>query len=387
MSKIRLLVVDIDNAGVGKYRFQDPHIMLQKMFNDEIHVDIISKPPIHLKDFYLKYDGIFMLSSMITHDSIFKSLENMKSDGLKIILDMDDYWRLPFMHPNHKVMESKWQVLVSRLKIADLITTTTIHLARAISKYNKNVAVIPNAINPNESQFTINNNNSDKVRVGWVGGSSHLEDFKPLRGMFNKLSQMKNVQIVMCGFDNQLLNPNTGEITKTDYPKTWLECEYIFTNMYDLDENYTRYLLKPTKEEYNNINEQRYRRIWSKPISQYGTCYNDIDIVIAPLTVNEFNKMKSQLKVLEAGFHKKPVVASLIEPYTIDCIHGQNAFLIDDKKNHKDWFKYVKQLILDESLRKKMGEELYNTISSKYNLENVTKNRMKFYKTIFENGK
>ncbi len=53
-----------------------------------------------------------------------------------------------------------------------------------------------------------------------------------------------------------------------------------------------------------------------------------------------FNRVKSQLKVIEAGFYKKAIVASNIGPYTIDLKHSLengnfvdgNAILVDEKR-------------------------------------------------------
>ncbi len=49
------------------------------------------------------------------------------------------------------------------------------------------------------------------------------------------------------------------------------------------------------------------------------------------LNKSEFNSYKSQLKIIESGFHKKPIIASETMPYTIDL---KNAYkegkLLDD---------------------------------------------------------
>jgi hypothetical protein len=69
----------------------------------------------------------------------------------------------------HKINEK----IVSILKVVKYVTTTTTIFADEIKKYNKNVFVLPNAINPNEPQFKEKNVESDKLRFGWLGGSSH----------------------------------------------------------------------------------------------------------------------------------------------------------------------------------------------------------------------
>jgi hypothetical protein len=212
MDKIKLLVLDVSNAGVGKFRFRDPHIMLQKHFMDDFLVDIITNPPLHDKDFSSQYDAVFAQGSLLMKDDIFALFEELKRDGMKIIIDLDDYWRLPRTHAMYQKMEQQYKIMVSRLVVADLITTTTKFLAEKISKYNKNVAVLPNAINPKEKQFKPNPTKSERVRIGWAGGSSHLEDLKLLRGMANQMITFKQqpCQMVMCGFNNLSRNVGNG---------------------------------------------------------------------------------------------------------------------------------------------------------------------------------
>ena len=385
MSKVKVLVVEVKNAGVGKFRFSEPHITLQKNHKDEFIVDIMDNPPIEDKDFISFYDIIVLQATIVMNDKLFKILEKLKAQGLKIVLDIDDYWRLSPNHPMYRKMEEEYKKLVERLKIADLITTTTVNLAKEILRYNKNVKVLENAINPEEEQFISNTIESNKIRIGWAGGSSHLEDLKCLGGLSNRIhnNHYNEAQLVMAGFDNKIRNIQTGEITVSKRPQLWMQCEMLFTNNYKMkDDNYIHYLLNPREEEYENIEEQSYKRIWSKPIHSYAKCYNEIDIVLAPLQVNNFNKMKSQLKVLEAGFHKKPLIASEIYPYQIDIIHGKNGFLVPEKKNHKEWYEYSKKLMNSETMRKEMGEALYETVKDKYDLNNVTRKRASLYKNL-----
>jgi glycosyltransferase involved in cell wall biosynthesis len=102
--------------------------------------------------------------------------------------------------------------------------------------------------------------------------------------------------------------------------------------------------------------------------------------------------MKSQLKVIEAGFYKKALIASEIGPYTIDLKHclkeGQfvdgNAILVNESRNHSDWNKAIKKLIQNPNMIKDMGERLYETVKDTYNLENVTKERASWYKSLIK---
>ena len=103
-----------------------------------------------------------------------------------------------------------------------------------------------------------------------------------------------------------------------------------------------------------------------------------------------FNRMKSQLKVIEAGFFNNALIASDLGPYTIDLKHclknGEfvdgNAMLVNENRNHSDWAKYIEKLVKNPNLAKDMGERLYETVKDKYDLNIVTKTRAEFYKSI-----
>jgi glycosyltransferase involved in cell wall biosynthesis len=102
--------------------------------------------------------------------------------------------------------------------------------------------------------------------------------------------------------------------------------------------------------------------------------------------------MKSQLKVIEAGFYKKALIASNVGPYTIDLKHALkngeftdgNALLVDNARNHSDWAKNIKKLVENPSMIVDLGERLYETVKDKYDLNNVTRERYQFYKSLIK---
>lgn len=387
MSKIKIMVLDVGNAGVGKFRFRDPHITLQKNHGDEFHVDIVNNPDFE-KGEHKGYQAVIAQGSLLMKDELYDLFKFLKKEGLKLIFDLDDYWKLPTTHGMYKTMQKQGNVLVKRLAIADLVTTTTKNLAYKLTRYNKNVTVLPNGVNPKEKQFQANPTKSERVRVGWVGGSSHYDDLTLLRGLSTKLQSLsKPTQMVMAGFDNRTTDPQTGKIVTVNRPIVWMNCEKLFTSNYRIkDKNYLSYLANPQPQQYHDIENQDYKRIWTKPVNKYATAYNEIDIALAPLKDNVFNSMKSQLKVIEAGFHKKPIVASDIYPYQLDIKHGVNGYLVQEKKAHKLFPKFVKKLVNSKDLRDEIGGKLYETVKDKYDINNITKKRAQIYKKIINNG-
>jgi len=300
------------------------------------------------------------------------------------------------------------EILKCNLKISRNIITTTPVFANEISKTNKNVFVLPNAINPKEKQYQNNSEKSDRIRIGWLGGSSHIKDLEILKGLMSKLKSdglLDKIQFVLCGFDLRgtmtMIDQKTGEQKQRPIkPKesVWYQYEKIFTDDYNiLSEDYKKFLLSFENEEYDNVSNEPYRRVWTKPITSYASNYNLFDISLAPLKESTFNKVKSQLKVIEAGFHKKAIIAQDFGPYQIDVKNAYekggnineegNGLLIPTSKNHKFWYSHLKKLILNPKLITKLGENLYNTVNGKYDMKSVCKDRKELYSKLVSEKK
>jgi glycosyltransferase involved in cell wall biosynthesis len=402
MSKIKVLVVPSDRTGVGKFRSVDPHIFLQNLYPDEFHVDIIYDVPLDDLSFWKEYQIIAFHRSL--HPDFEKSynlIQELNKLGIATVADIDDYWMPGKEHPIHDIIASSKinEKIVANLKVAKYVTTTTTLFADEIKKINKNVFIFPNAINPKESQFCEPTLESDKLRIGWLGGSSHLYDLELLNQSFSKLSHLKdNLQYVLCGFDTRgsvtEINKETGEHKKRNInpdETVWATYEKIFTQNYSIvSPEYKKYLLNYKEEVFENELKESYVRVWTRPVNSYAKNYSKFDVSLSPIKNHMFNRMKSQLKVIEAGFYKKALIASNLGPYTIDLKHclqngnfvDGNAFLVDENRNHSDWAKFIEKLLKNPNLVKDMGERLYETVKDRYDLNVVTKNRAEFYKSI-----
>jgi glycosyltransferase involved in cell wall biosynthesis len=404
MEKINVLVLPSDTSGVGKFRSVDPHVKLQNLYPNDFHVDIDYTPKINDDNYWKKYQIVhFHRSIGQEYDSCPELIEKLKGMGIIVIADIDDYWLPTKEHPIHQlILENKLhEKIVKNLKASSYVITTTEIFADEIRKFNKNVVVFPNAIDPNESQFKEPTLPSDKIRVGWLGGSSHLHDLKLMDGTVSKLSSLQDkLQYFVCGFDTRgtvtEINQQTGEkVQRTIKPEetVWIKYEKIFTNDYKIvTPKYKEFLDKFKEGEYQGWENENYVRVWTKPVTSYAKNYSKFDISLAPIQNHIFNRMKSQLKVIEAGFYKKALIASNVGPYTIDLKHalnqGQftdgNALLVDNARNHSDWSKNIKKLVGNPNMIVDLGERLYETVKDKYDLNQVTKTRYEFYKSLIK---
>jgi len=402
MSKIKVLVVPSDRTGVGKFRSVDPHIFLQNLYPDDFHVDIVYEPPYDDVNYWTQYQIVsFHRSIGPDFEKAHRLIQMLNSLGVITVCDIDDYWMPGKEHPIHDIIKVHKinEKITANLKVAKYVTTTTSLFADEIRKLNKNVVVFPNAINPNESQFKEPTLESDRLRIGWLGGSSHLHDIQLLDQGFGKIFSLKDkLQYVLCGFDTRgsvtEINAQTGEQTKRNilpHETVWAQYEKIFTQNYSIvSDEYKKHLINYNQESYTGNPDEPYLRVWTKPVTSYTKNYAKFDVSLSPIKNTMFNRMKSQLKVIEAGFYKKALIASDLGPYTIDLKHcmknGEfvdgNAMLVNENRNHADWPKFIEKLVKNPNLAKDMGERLYETVKDKYDLNVVTKTRAEFYKSI-----
>jgi hypothetical protein len=116
-----MLVTTIDSAGVGFFRMKAPHIHLQEMFQDDIHIDIIE-----ISDFtditkYKDYNIIFCHRSL-TPDigatpEIYKRLKQQNPNQI-IIGDIDDHWLVDPSHGLYQII--KFQQIDKKIEIDNL---------------------------------------------------------------------------------------------------------------------------------------------------------------------------------------------------------------------------------------------------------------------------
>lgn len=401
MKKSKILVVPSDRTGVGYYRSTKPHIHLQEMYSDIFHVDIDYNPNLDDVDYLKQYDLIHYHRAIGDYTKTKETLEKLDNLGIVTVMDLDDYWEPGPHHPSYSLIKSKGidKMILNNIKVAKNVITTTSLFADEIRKHNKNVFVLENAIDPREKQYQSNPEPSERIRIGWLGGSSHFHDLSLLNGLVSKLQSdglMDKIQFVLCGFDTRgtvtMIDQKTGEQKQRPIKpeeSVWCRYEEIFTNKYKtVSPKYLEYLLRYTKDEEFDTTNEPYRRVWTKPISSYATNYNLFDISLAPIEENIFNKVKSQLKVVESGFHKKAIIAQNYGPYKIDIQHANhsengfgegNGILVDSIKNHKDWYKSIKWLINEPEKIKELGESLFKTVNERYHINVVTEKRKDLY--------
>jgi len=321
-------------GGTGLYRIVMPH---------EVMADVVFTDSVKYQDLL----GDIFIVSKANFTSIMPVLAMLRANGVKTIVDYDDYWALPtdhLLYGGYKRYNTT-KLLVESLSKFDYVTTTTYLLATEIRKFNPNVVVLENAVNTDRAQYRVNVRDEEDVSFGWIGGHCHLPDIKLLAGTPERLATTDGWKIRLFGHDGR-----DGSIYNE------------FANvMCGYGQALNRFSV--------------YRAASSDTYTQF---YNMIDVALIPLVDNKFNSMKSELKMVESAFFKKACIVSNVMPYR-KWITPKNCLKVDNKT---DWYKHMRRLILNKSLATDLGNQLYEDLHEHFDIKNVNKRRVEFYRSI-----
>jgi hypothetical protein len=288
--------------GCGQYRIGLPMWCLERAGNDARAFTVFEGDPPDDLDILV---GQLIWDEERTEFWQENARRTDRSFGMVFELD-DDIWTV------HRTNEAALGYLEPELqrrfeaniRVADAVTVTTPHLAEIVSQFNPNVFVLPNCVDI--ALLHYQRPPTERLTVGWAGGSSHFQDFDAARGGL----------------------------------KTFLR-HHPQVDMHFIGMNYSDLVGRPNA---------RYTG-WNANLVEYLSKI-DFDIGIAPLAFHRFNRSKSDLKFLEYASLGIPVVASDFGPYADSVIHGVTGFLV--KRPH-EWGQYLRDLVNDEAMRTEMG--------------------------------
>ena len=301
--------------------------------------------------------------------------EKIITANKKLVIDIDDYWLVSLEHALRNTEENKEyvKIITKTLSMAHLVTCTTKILAERIkTELGIDAVVIKNTIPEGLTQFSGHTFKHSKTRIGWVGGVHHIEDIKLMKDgfakLYNDISIKNKFQICLGGFNASKDNPFYFEYEKvmTDNYKPFINADKLYFNYLSL---FVQQL------EHIGFNKP-YKRLWAKPITEYGQMYRDLDVVVIPLigisqngNKNIFNSCKSELKLVEAGMTNKAVIISNVEPYSQHLIHEENCLAIGQSQN---WYSNIRRLIIDKHFSKEIADNLTSYVKIHFNHKDET---------------
>lgn len=360
----KILFVAQNVGAVGIYRLHFPADILHEKYVD-VDVKLTTIPD----KFLIQWADLVVVQR---HTSILGDIISLaRRMGKVVSYDTDDLEiKIPYHHPLYLSYKEDKVVreILSWVEDVDLVTVSTPELAQELSKYSNRIKVFLNMIDFRAPMWNYPLINHEDLVIGWVGGSTHYEDLKLVRGWVQSACREVHAKFKICGF-----NPS-GYSALAKIDKAGNRTITVEKDKSD----------DPARNPWNKIIDM-FRDLGQDLIvapgmqfSKFPILYTDVDMTIAPLVVSDFNNAKSEIKVIESGVFFKPVIAQDVPAYRRVIEHGKNGFLA---KDGKEFLKYIKKMA-DPVLRKEMGKAIGETVRKKYDLLRHIDKRYKVYSDL-----
>ena len=308
---MRIVAAAGDSGGCGFYRVILP---LQSIAGHDVEIISSSQDPrLAAAD--------LLVVQRISNPEPLQAIKEFQARGGKVLLDFDDHLHaLPSSNPCAALYgtgKPATRIFEEALSICDVITCSTRDLAREYNKFRTDIHVCENFVSSEHvdlmaPRITGEPKREGQIRIGYVGSTTHGGDVgtivKPLRTIAARYPQ---VRYVFMG----------------QPPPAGLRAEHHPGVQAGPGEKAGDFMLR-----------------FYRTMRQLN-----IDIGLAPLESQTFNRTKSWIKVLEYGMQGIPVVASRVGPYR-DYLGAIYCVLED-----KEWVTRLSQLIERESDRADMA--------------------------------
>lgn len=337
---VKILAIMGDNSSSGS-KYHRLYLPLKKLNGMEvdiegekktIEVDFVDNfnPPMEILE---KYDIIWNNFACNIPNS---TIGLLQSKGKKFVEDIDDYWELPKKNVMVPIVGRVYENVPVLSAIADVTVCSNENLAHSLIQFSNNLSISYNDLPIEEDQFIVRDNIKvgNKVAIGICGSISHLMDYESIAIAVEKICKDK-------------------ELKK--------ECKFVIAGYDSRDSKWEKVINIFSKHKF----EVELRN--SKPVGEYMSLYEGINILLAPLSDVEFNRKKSGLKLLEASVHNIPVLASPMYANK----EFNNCIIC---KTNNSWLKSLKYLIRDDNyieLGKQLSETNRNLSNFDGRIENL----------------
>lgn len=270
-------------------------------------------------------------------------VEDCHKQGAKVIYEADDAFldsygkerkNLDHLSDDHK------EKTIETIKKCDAMIVTNETLRDNYRRFvDIPIYIIPNYVDYEwygEGRFNIERT-TEEVRIGWFGSQGHLEDLQMVIPALKQiLDKYPHTKFIYCGFggmssDRLVTEAGWGEDVFKELPRN------------------RREFVPGVRED-----------LW--PMKHRSL---DLDIGIAPLIDDYFNKCKTPIKWMEYSILSTPSVCSptLYSEVVENCRTGFIA------KSVEEWVEHLSALIENKDLRKRIGENASKEVYNKHNLK------------------
>jgi len=330
-SKLRVYFLRMDEGGCGFYRVMQPVHFISKLCQTIYaeQADWINFP------LGQKFDVI--VAPRVGDPLTIGNLKNLKECGKIVLYECDDLLsKLPDWNPvkdQHTVSQQYREYFV---KLCDGLLVSTEELRQEMRRPDVS-HVCHNGINPDIWPMRVQPQSNDTVRILWAGSSTHEEDLK-------------------------LIVPAVKRLIS----KFGKKVEFVFVNYAPNDLTVAMSFSGRLKTVINPAFKSNITLVPGCPVLQWPQHLSSLNchIAIAPLVEHDFNRCKSEIKVLEAWAMGIPIVASAINPYSRAVTNGSDGILCAG--NPDIWYNEIKRLIESPEDRLRLAENGLSTLKKRY---------------------
>ena len=318
----RLMVFPFDSWGSGQYRARAPSRGLASAGKTELRI-------LHNHDSGMsptvpeiwRFSPKTLFAHNFLHDYQLQALASYRANcEVNIIMGLDDLLTdIPAYNPYSKTIYPDIETrLAKALNLCDRLIVTTDYLANHFRHMIEDIRVVPNTLEAQRWQISPVERNrvkNGRLRVGWAGARQHLGDLAIL------------IPVVK---------------------RTYREVDWIFFGQC-LPEIAPYALAIHPMVAFDDY-PQRLASL-------------NLDVAVAPLVQNPFNKAKSNLRILEYGILGIPVICSDIEPY-------RDTPTLCLSVDSDEWVDAIHQYLRSPHQAELDGAKLKNWVMGNWLLEN-----------------
>ena len=356
-TKLRIAFILTEVSGVCFYRAWQPAMALRKMGHQSVflwynHKQFtrpqweweIDNPQYAGKirrdlDMACEWADVVVWMALHTPSSIrFYQEMRLKHSGKPFLLELDD---IVFDVPLYNVGSTAYypgsplaEIILQQIRNCDGVIVSTPFLGERLGKYHRKIRVIENTIDTTLWRRNISPPRHG-ANIGWMGGGTHGEDLEIVRGAVDQvLKKYKNIKFTFIHGCPEFLKHKRG-------------CDWMETND-------PRYVKSEKCLKCGGLDRVRWTHKF-KSIDKYPDWISgfDIDIGLAPLVDNIFNRAKSNLRWLEYSALGIPTVASPVSHFKESIKEGETGLFAGSVD---DWVSKISQLVEDVGLRQRIGE-------------------------------
>ncbi len=277
---------------------------------------------------------IFLISNVDISPPRFEVFERMVAHCNEtkklIIYDFDDYYNeIPDSNP-HVRNCPEWNYFVKLIGMAHVLTVTGRELQQVLSEHHPRIFVLPNMID--FEIYKPRPRHSQKLRIGWTAGITHLSDFPIVASVIRKLQQKHHFEFILFGLFPDFLEfiSNAEMIAKYSIQPE------------ELQDSYHRAQVEFMKHA-EGIECALVPAVSYADFPAYLTNL-DLDIGICPIRDARWNRCRSGVKFYQYAATKTATIASNVYPYSDEPV-------VLAENTEESWTEKLESLILDPVFR------------------------------------